>query len=92
MSARFKGNAESICSISSVWFIWLFFSNQTNETNQKNQRNKPALVVDFSTGWWIATMSSCIPSRQDTSVLENMGHFRMAMLARALRFTCDKHR
>ena len=37
MSARFKGNAESIWSVSSVWFILLVLFNQINETNQTNQ-------------------------------------------------------
>jgi hypothetical protein len=55
--------------------------------------NQPvALVVDFSTGWWKATKSSCALSRQDTSLLGNLSHCRMAMLARTLRFICDKQR
>jgi hypothetical protein len=69
--------------------------NQINKTNQSNQHRAslpPVLVVDFSTGWWIATTSACVSSRQDISLLGNLGHYRIAMLAQALRFTYDKHR
>jgi hypothetical protein len=47
------------------------------------------LVVDFSTCWWIATTSACVASRQDTSLLENLIHYRMTTLARTLRFMWD---
>jgi hypothetical protein len=63
MSARPKGNSESIWSISSVWFIWLVSSNQTDQKDQTDQIDRqvyahrasqpPKMVVDFSTGWWI---------------------------------------
>ncbi len=82
-----------VCSVYLVCPVLVWF-NQTHEIDQIDQRNQTdqMLVVDFSTGWWIATMSACVSSRQDTSLLGNLGHCRMAMLARALRFRYDKHK
>ena len=78
-------------------------TNQMNKTNQINQTDltdridqtdeiDQMLVVDFNTDWWIATTGASVASRQDTSLLGNLGHCRMAMLAQALRFICDKRR
>jgi hypothetical protein len=49
-------------------------------------------MVDFSTCWWIATTVGYVASRQGTLLLGNLSRYRMAMLARALRFTWDKNR
>jgi two-component system chemotaxis response regulator CheY len=49
------------------------------------------LVVDFSTCWWIVTTSALVASRQDVTLLENLSHCRMSMMARALRFTWNKN-
>jgi hypothetical protein len=48
------------------------------------------LVVGFSTWWWIATTCACVTPRRDISMLGNVSHCRIAMLARTLRFSQGK--
>jgi len=57
----------------------------------RKSRTVPALVVDFSTCWWIATTSALVASRQEATSLENLSHCRMSMMARALRFRWGKN-
>jgi hypothetical protein len=64
--------------------------DERDKIDQRNQRDQMP-VVDFSTCWWIATTVACVSSRQDTSLLGNLSHCRIAMLARALRFRCTKN-
>ena len=43
------------------------------------------LVVDFNTWWWIATTCACVTSQHNISLLGNVSHCLIAMLARTLR-------
>ena len=70
---------------------WFQANTRANRSNQHRALRLPALVVDFSTGWLIATTGACIVSREDTALLRNLIPCRIAMLARALRFRWGKN-
>jgi len=57
----------------------------------RTSRTAPALVVDFSTCWWISTTPEYATSVQDSSLQGILNCFRKSMLARALRFRWDKN-
>jgi hypothetical protein len=66
--------------------------NQNNQPVLARHAPRPlVLVVDCSTWWWISTTCECTTSPQNSSLQGNPNRFRMAMLARALRFTWDKN-
>jgi hypothetical protein len=99
LTARPKGNSRFIWFIWFVSFIWLNQTNQINQSNQRNQINQPvfarrgyrALVVDFSTCWWISTTSECATSVQGSALQGILNCFPISILARALRFWWAKN-
>jgi hypothetical protein len=57
----------------------------------RTSRTVPALVVDFSTCWWISTTPECAAAVYISYLQGILNCFRKSMLARALRFGWDKN-